>query len=501
MTENTITTRLTDKAASWAKYALLLLALIHLLLAGSVAINRMTSPVILDSAEAIHTQFAYQAGEGARLYGPLDIHVQELWYNPLSFQIAGYFSRLFNYDIRAIRFTMFLFGFGSICLVAMLTRQRTGSVVLASTAAAWASAIDAGPWIVEVGPNTGHIFFAMLAVYLLARDKSLRWTTVVLASTCLFASFWCKQTGLAYIVAGVFYTATRNLRKGLACATIAGGMSAVSVLFFVLQPDSSYISMTFLHKNHPIMWSWLWTPALYPELLGRMGILCGILAAALIRKQWRFRELLEPEYIFLGAAAIVGILTRIKYGSGPTQAILFYCLLMVCALRFLQDFFTERTMQASVIMGLLLVQSVTFARDWRPAYISNDDSRRFREIRDILATPGMRTHYVNQGILNHYVGKPVHAPVGRDCWKNGQYDKTLYPDLFRATYSKDPFDIVIIDIPLEDHSWFLYERLNANYVPSTELPPFNGADMTLRYRKIVFVRKDLAGAAKEHNSQ
>lgn len=491
-----------NEAKSWTKYALFLFALFYIFLAGSVAINRMTFPVILDGAEAIHAQFACQIGEGERLYGPLDVNVQELWYTPLSFQVAGYFSKLFDYDIRAIRFVMFAFGLGAICLVAMLVWKRTGSAILAFTAAAWASTIDAGPWFVEVGPNTGHVFFAMLAIYLLARDKSLRWTTVFFVSTCLFASFWCKQTGLAYIAAGAFYTATQNLRKGFACAAIAGGMSAIAVLFFVLQPDSSFIRMTFMHKNHPIMWSWLWTPAIYPELLGRMGILCGVLAAALIHKKWKVRELLEPDYIFLGAAAIVGIFSRIKYGSGSTQAILFYCLLMVCALRFLRDFFTEKTMQASVIMGLILVQSIAFGRDWRPLYISSDDSHRFREILDILATPGLKTHYVNQGILNYYVGKPMSATVSRDCWKDGQYNRNLYPDLFRTTYSKDPFDLVIIDIPLEDNSWFLYERLNLNYTPSSELPAYNRADTTLRLRKVVFVRKNLVGDdTKQHGLQ
>ena len=57
-------------------------------------------------------------------------------------------------------------------------------------------------------------------------------------------------------------------------------------------------------------------------------------------------------------------------------------------------------------------------------------------------------------------------------------------------------DIVIIDLPAEDNSWFLYERLNASYTQVQEIPADDHGERwgTLRDRKIILVRKDQAPA-------
>lgn len=469
-----------------AKYIVCALAAIHLIIAASLAYNRITSPAILDSAEAIHSQFAYQVGAGLPLYGKMDINVQELWYNPLAFQVAGYASKPFNYNIRAMRLVMFFFGAGSILLAAMITWHMTGSRFMAFIAAAWMSAIDAGPWIVEVGPNAGHVFFAMLGAFLLIRDKSLKWPTVIMASVALFGSFWCKQTGLAYIAAGVFYVFTQDVRKGFVAALTAVILIASGILYYTAGTDSTYLKYTFMHGNHPIMWQWLWTPALYPELLGRFGILCSVIITALFLKGLDIRKWFKPETILLGASAAVGIFTRIKYGSGATQALFFYGMIIVSSLYYLNKFLSQYKISGALIAGMLAVQTVTLAKDWRPFYITSHDETRFREILNILAEPGKVAYYANHGIYNLYVGKEPFAAMGRDCWHKGVYDRSLYPEYYRKTLTSDPFDIVIIDIPLEDNSWLLYERLQSNYQPVMELPAMEKDDLPLRKRKIVF---------------
>jgi len=475
---------------------LIALSAFHLLMAGTLAFNRLASPVILDSAEAVHAQFAYQAGAGIPLYGPMDIKIQELWYNPLSFQAAGLVSRFFDYDIRAMRFVMFLFGAGSILLAALITFKMTGNRLLAFIAASWMSAIEAGPWLVEMGPNAGHVFFAMLAVYLILRDESLKWSTVALACVALFASFWCKQTGLAYIAAGVFFFATRDIRKGIGAAAIAGGLAAIGMLYYAAPADSTYIQFTFLHGNHPMIWKWLWNPALYPELLGRFGILCAVVLTGLFLKRFAIREWLRPEIIFLGASAVVGIFTRIKYGSGPSQAIFFYGMIIVCALYFLHRFLQDKKISGAVLAGMLAVQTLALGHDQRSALITPADEFRFREIVDILSTPGQVTYYANHGVLNLYAGKEPFAAMGRDCWHKGTYDRSRYPDYYRQAVSADPFDIVIIDVPLEDNSWFLYERLNSSYQPVRELPALAEANNALRSRKVVLQRKNQPAATR-----
>ena len=117
---------------------------------------------------------------------------------------------------------------------------------------------------------------------------------------------------------------------------------------------------------------------------------------------------------------------------------------------------------------------------------------RYRELLAWVGKPGKNVYYINQGIYNVLAGKTPYTAVGRDCWHNGQIDRSLYPAAFREAFGKDPFDIVIIDIPTEINSWFLYERLQANYVPVAEMPAITQlpAGVTLRNRKLIFYRKD-----------
>jgi len=54
--------------------------------------------------------------------------------------------------------------------------------------------------------------------------------------------------------------------------------------------------------------------------------------------------------------------------------------------------------------------------------------------------------------------------------------------------------MVIIDIPTEMSSWFLYERLNAAYTPIGEIPAASRypESATLRWRKIIFEKKKIS---------
>lgn len=474
----------------WARALIILLAAVQLLYVAMLCWNRVTSRVIFDGGDSMHALFAYQSGEGMPLYGQPDIKVQELWYNPLSFQIMGLVSRPFNYDIRAMRAAMLLFGAGSIALVALLVHRLTGNKLLSFVAAAWMSAIDAGIWFIEVTPNPPHVFFALLAVYLLVRDPEAGWRTTVLATVSLFLSYWSKQTALPYVFAGVFYILTRDRRRGVAAAFLAAALIGVGTLYYASGETSSYLEKTFSHGNHPMMWEWLVQPALFPELLGRFGILCAIIAAGLFTQGWEWRKWVRPEYVFLGASAVLGLVARVKYGSGPTQAIVFYGMIIACGATFVARLAGERAISMAVLASVVCFQSVALARNINSQFITREDASRFEEILDILATPGKKTYYINSGFHNHLVGKETYAAVGRDCWYKGQYDRSRFPAYYRDLLNRDPFDLVIIDVPLEDNSWFMYERLNTAYQPVREIPAARRADTTLRMRKVVFVRKD-----------
>lgn len=474
-----------------AKGVVLLLLAVHLVIAAWLIGNGVTHATIIRAYDSVCAQFARQAGEGQPLYGPFTDHTLQLWYTPLSIQIMGYVSRWFNYDIRVMRLVMALLGVLAIVLVGLMTHRLTNDRFLGFAAAALMAGINVNQWFMDLGSNATLAFFTLLGVWLLIRDPDLKWPTVVGAVVCLFAGFWSKQTGLAYLAAGIFFIFARNPRKGLAAAALAAALVGIGCGYYATRPDSIFIRQFLSHGDNPIMWSWFFNPVLFPEYLGRMGIMFVAVVAGLLALPRQFRYWLKPELVFLAAAAVVATLTRLKYGSGPTQQIVFFGLLIVCGVSFLGRFFRERQLSGPLLLTLLGVQAAALYYDFRPLLITAEDDTRFRQILDILATPNMKPYYNGQGYLNTLVGKPAAWTGSKDCWRKGKFDRAFLQPEVRELLNRDPFDLVIIDVPLEDNSFLLYERLNANYKPVREIPASGRMDEpSLRWKKIVFVRND-----------
>jgi hypothetical protein len=479
----------------WGMKTLVLLAGVHFVIAGMIMINHLWHPAIINGAEDMHAFAAYEAGSGQRLYGPMHVNYLEQWYTPLAFQIVGAVSSGFGFDIRSMRFVTCLFAIGAFVFIGLTIYRLTRHKWLAVIGSALFAGIDVGNWYCTPGPNAVHIFFVTLAAYLLIGDQDLRWGTVFSAILALFASFWAKQPGLAFLAAGVFYCWLKDYRKGLAATAFAGLLVGLCAGYFIAQPDSSFLSMIFMHRNHPLIWSSFFTPFLFPQMLGRYGVMIGLVLAGVLTLSRKKENWIRPEFVLLGAGAIVGC-SSIKYGSGMASAMFLAAMLTVCGLNFLNKFMQNNKISMPLVFALMLVQiTVLFMHEYSTLIITDDDDRRYKNLMEIVATPGKTVHYINQPFYNVLTGTKPYPRVGWDCWRKGVYDRSLYPEYLRKFYEKDPFDIIIIDYPLEDNSWFLYERINKNYVPVMEMPPApnNTSTTTLRNKKVVFYRKDLAG--------
>lgn len=480
---------------SLAKKAVLILAVVPLVLAAFVLFNQLTSATIIDCSESGIAQLAYQAGEGLPLYTETPgERLVNLYYTPLAMQATGMISRFFGYDIRAMRFVVAVFGLTAIFFMGLTIYQLTQNKYFAFVGACLYFGIQV-PWYVQLGPNGVHTCFAWIAVYLLVRDRSLRWGTVVAVTAALFASFWSKQTGLAYLAAGLFYFWLSNRNKALAATILAVSLVTGSIMYYVNQPDSTFIKLTaFGHSDVPIMWSRLLTPTLYPELLGGFGVMLCAVLTGLAGNGLKINKWLAPEYIFFGASAFVGILTSLKYGSGSSQAILFHGMIVCLGLSFLHRFYQEKMISGVLALAMIAVQSLVLlalAAQCAPCFITEADTARYRQIINILRTPGKKVYYHPGGFLNFYAGKPLNnfAIVRWSCWNKGKFDNSGPPEV-REYLRKDPYDIVIIDIPLEDTARPLYERLNESYQAVQEIPADpRGPTASIRNRKVIFMRK------------
>ena len=148
-------------------------------------------------------------------------------------------------------------------------------------------------------------------------------------------------------------------------------------------------------------------------------------------------------------------------------------------------------MAAPLLGALLALQGFALVEDPRPFYINAEDAGRQQQILGILATPGKSTYFINRGYWSLLAGKPAQPQAGEDSWNRKRFDPGMLSQERRAFLESDPWDIVIIDVPLEDNSYALYDRLEKAYRPLYEIPAStrfpNAYD--LRYKKIVFGKK------------
>lgn len=278
---------------------------------------------------------------------------------------------------------------------------------------------------------------------------------------------------------------------------MAGGCVLVT-MYFAGQPNSNFIYMFWEYAlgNAVIMWNALLEPTFFPENLGRFGIAYCAVAAYVLGRQDGLKRLLSPAFLLLMAAAFVGYYARLKYGSGPTQAIVFNAMLLAFGLSQLSILHRAGKLAGEVLVALLVVQSLALVQDLRPYFLGAEDRYRFDQVLSYLRTPNKSVYYANQGFTHLLVGKqPIRRVEGPTAtFVNGRQDRSRYDKELADFFGKDPFDIVIIDVPLEMSSWFLYDRLNAAYQPIAEIPadsrwPQGG---TLRFKKVIFQRKSAA---------
>ncbi len=476
----------------WVRWAVGLLLSVHLLVAISMIVNHVSRPEIVAGSDGRHMQYFHQFAEGGHCYYPRnDVeHVTDA-YTPLASEIFGWTIKIFGTDIRWVRLVAALFGLGGIWLVGACVKKRTNDLFLAYAAAALAAGIDA-KWYLDVGPNTVHVTFSLLALYFFLRDPALSWKTLVAAGLALFASFWSKQLGLAYMAAGTVYVLAHNWRKGLWFGGGLAALSLIGILHYQGLENSLFTYWVFEMPQHqPLIWSRLWTVLVAEVLARKFAVSVGFVIAGLLVYERSWRGLFRPELLLLGAAAVAGGFANNKYGSGPSQMWVFYQLLIIVGLTYAWRFRQDRRAAWPVLGVFIAMQGLALADDPRPYYINDEDAGRYRQLMALLRDPAKSTYFINRGYMSLLAGKPAWPQAGEDSWYKGQFDRNQLSAERRAFLARDPWDVVIIDVPLEDNSYALYERLDQAYRPLYEIPAATRFANTydLRYKKIVFEKK------------
>jgi hypothetical protein len=469
-----------------------LLALLQVILALVLLVNNASSSVVMSMSESFHMQYFMQFAEGGHCYYPRnDVwHVSD-GYTPLASEIFGWVIRLLGPDIKAVRLVAGLFGLLGMWLCGLCVKRLSGSRFLAFVAAGLCAGVEI-KWHLDVGPNTLHAVFAVLGLYLFLRDPRLSYKTLAAAGLALFASFWCKQLGLAYMLAATIYVLVQDRRKGVIFGLGLLLLSAGAIQYYARLEGAQFKYWVFEFNQHqPLVWARLWT-VVFREVLTRKYAVCAVLVlAGLLTFERTWRGLFRPELLLLGAAGAAGALAQCKYGSGPSQMWPFYMFLIVVGLSYGEAFVRQGLLSRTLFGALLIMQNLALWEDPRPYFINKDDEARYAQVFSLLSTAGKKVYWVNHGYVGYLAGQPAYPMAGIDCWNKGKYDVGTFPAERRAYIESDPWDMVIVDVPLEDNSFVLYERLQKAYEPVSEIPASDRfSDIyDLRYRKVIFARK------------
>ena len=476
----------------WMRWVVGAIVSIHLVVALSLIVNHVGRGAIVAGSDAWHMLYFHQFAEGGHCYYPRgDVsHVTD-GYTPLASEIFGWVIRLCGTDIRWVRLATGLFGLAGMWLAGACVKRLTGDRFFGYVAAALTAGIEV-KWYLDVGPNTVHATVSILALYLFLRDPDLSWKTLVGAGLALFASFWSKQLGLAYMVAGTVYVLSKDWRKGLWLGAGLAALSLAGILYYSNLENSRFLYWVFeMNRNQPIIWSRLWTVVFTEILTRKYAVSVALIAAGALAFERSWRGLFRPELLLLGAAAAAGAFANGKYGSGPSQMWVFYVLMIVVGLSYAHRLFREGRLAVPLLGSLLALQSLALLDDPQPYFINDEDEGRYRQIMGILSTPGKSSYFINRGYMSLLAGKQAWPQAGEDSWNRGRFDQNMLSQERRAFLASDPWDLVIIDVPLEDNSYALYDRLEKAYKPLYEIQPSSRYASTydLRYKKIVFEKK------------
>jgi hypothetical protein len=478
-----------QKLQSTLKFMLSFIATVYLLASAALFINRSSSKAILD--DAWHMQYYTQFAQGGHCYYPAeDLERTYDGYTPLASQLFGWGLRFIDNDVRVVRVIAGLFGFGAMCLIGLITFKLTSSRWLAFVATGLSSILDP-VWFMDVGPNTIHVFFALLGLWFLVRDPALSAKTIFASTASFFLCYWTKQTGIAYMTAALFYCLLKSPKKSLLAGAVMALVFVATIYWYETKPDSRFIYLVFKwNQNQPVIWSRLWEQLL-PLFTGRFGILLALSAGGLLAlRSWK-NLFNSPHFLLLGASAVTGLISACKYGSGLSQTWVLICMLIICGCTAFSALLKTSGIPHIFIYALLLTQTLALVQDIRPAWIRAEDNTRYNQIMEVLKTPNKKTYYINSGYLNQILGQKTYANAGHDCWWKKTYRRDLYPKTWAQFLKTNPWDIVIIDIPLEDGSFLLYETLNRSYRAVAEIPADSRFPQSnrLRFKKIVFEKK------------
>ncbi len=284
----------------------------QIVLAGAVFESHLFFPLNLEFMESTGLQHVLRLSSGLPVYVEPTPEFVALAYNPLFYVICVPFLWIFGPSLAAVRMPAMLASVAAAIMIALLVKRLTRSNWWALMAAGvFSASYRVMDCYLDVGHRDSLLLLSILTgFWFLHRGSRLGPLPGILA---LAIGFWFKQSGLVFLVLGIFYALWHYPRLQAAAASLTG--LALGPLLHSSAPGAWFgPQMHFFTVEVPLHWTalrWSEVSNLLRLLSWHFGVLF-VAAGWLWFRQWRkpggrlgILRMAIPGALASGAAVVV----------------------------------------------------------------------------------------------------------------------------------------------------------------------------------------------------
>jgi len=460
-----------------------------------LVMNRLFVGFEIDRAPYALLHVIERVRVGEPIYVPFTAEQTSLTYMPFYMWLNGMLWKLFGSHLVMTRLTSLVPAILAACGIAALIWKGTAKNLLFSLAGAafflltysWDS-----PWMLSIQVDALHVALAVWGLYFLAPERKT-WR-IMLSSILLSLSFLTKQTGLAYLVAGLVYLLLADRKYWKSYIFPAVALCGFVMFYTNTVSEGEFWRQCFSDAGAaPWVPARIWNEVLFPDLLGRYGMMSLFALVFLFGfERFEWKHFIRIEFVLAGAGVAVALIAQPKLGSGMAQALVAYAGLSVCGMIGLDRLAAKAgapwrgTVPSIAVIIQALVLALPLVGSYRFFLVDAFDRAKFAQLGEYFSRG--RTCVLYYAYLPKQFGQPGIGQFGeeRSMWNNGRIDYSRKPDHINGVFRDKVFDYVIVGAysPQQDPT---VQAVLQNYEPFARIPahPQGVRGGNLRYEYIV----------------
>ena len=396
--------------------------------------------------------------QGLPLYPPPSSEFVPLAYAPFFAVLSAAFSLLFGLSAATLRLVAVLGAIGSGAVIFQIVRRETASVFYGLLATGlFGAAYRAFDCYTDYAqPDSWMLFTALLGFYILGTRQEIKWTA--LAITLLCVSFWFKQQGALFAIAGVLFVTWRDgLSKSIPFWILAALLGPIA--FILLGPPLFGAAFIYYTYQVPSAWSTLdrWTFTRIIRYFGRHWAFLAIICGLSLLKAVRHRRRPTVYWFSLPFSLLIGFLGSLDESQNNVYMSSGVWLIVIGTIElagFLRSISTTSTHQAAA----LALAALSFALNYYNPLSVYVPQAAWHEFADLIQT----VHSMPGAVYMPDVGQlpsgirlpiPVHWVPLEDLVRGPGRDRRKHPlvrEILSPLIQPKGNAYILMDSPLQD---------------------------------------------------